>query len=64
MAVGSIQDKLNRVRKPRVHIIYDVETEGAVVKRIAFRCGRYGRLFWGSNRSIEATQRPEVCPNR
>ncbi len=29
----SIHDKLNRVRKPRVHISYEVETEGAVVKR-------------------------------
>ncbi len=33
MAVGSLQDKLSRVRKPRVHIIYDVETEGAVVQK-------------------------------
>jgi type VI secretion system protein ImpB len=30
---GSIHDKLNRVRKPRVHISYEVETEGAAVKR-------------------------------
>src|ERR1700710_495997 len=30
---GSIHDKLNRVRKPRVHITYDVETEGAQVMR-------------------------------
>ncbi|QDU62421.1 hypothetical protein Pan216_32880 [Planctomycetes bacterium Pan216] len=30
---ASIHDKLNRVRKPRVHITYDVETEGAVVQR-------------------------------
>jgi len=29
----SIQHKLDRVRKPRVHITYDVETEGAMVKR-------------------------------
>lgn len=29
----SVQQKLNRVRKPRVHITYDVETEGAQVKR-------------------------------
>lgn len=28
-----IHDKLKRVRKPRVHITYDVETEGAVVKK-------------------------------
>lgn len=29
----SIHDKLKRVRKPRVHISYEVETEGATVKR-------------------------------
>jgi len=29
----SIHDKLKRVRKPRVHISYEVETEGAMVKR-------------------------------
>jgi type VI secretion system protein ImpB len=29
----SVQKKLERVRKPRVHITYDVETEGAVVQR-------------------------------
>jgi len=29
----SVQKKLNRVRKPRVHITYDVETEGAVATR-------------------------------
>lgn len=29
----SIHDRLKRVRKPRVHITYDVETEGTVVKK-------------------------------
>ncbi|MEG3753047.1 type VI secretion system contractile sheath small subunit [Psychromonas arctica] len=29
----SIHSKLKRVRKPRVHITYDVETEGAAVKK-------------------------------
>ena len=29
----SIQSKLERVRKPRVHIKYEVETEGAVVEK-------------------------------
>ena len=29
----SIHSKLKRVRKPRVHITYDVETEGASVKK-------------------------------
>ncbi len=30
---ASIHDKLKRVRKPRVHITYEVETEGAMVKK-------------------------------
>jgi len=29
----SLQDKLSRVRKPRVHITYDVETNGAQEKK-------------------------------
>ena len=29
----SVHAKLNRVRKPRVHITYDVETEGAAIER-------------------------------
>ncbi len=33
MSSSSIHDKLDRVRKPRVHITYQVETEGAVVER-------------------------------
>ena len=31
--MASIHDKLSRVRKPRVHITYEVETEGAMVER-------------------------------
>ena len=31
--MGSIHKKLERVRKPRVHLIYEVETGGAAVKR-------------------------------
>jgi type VI secretion system protein ImpB len=31
--MASIHDKLERVRKPRVHIKYEVETNGAVVER-------------------------------
>ena len=31
--MASIHEKLGRVRKPRVHITYDVETEGAMVQR-------------------------------
>lgn len=40
---SSIHDKLNRVRKPRVHITYEVETEGAqVTKELPFVVGVLG----------------------
>ena len=39
----SIHDKLKRVRKPRVHITYDVETEGAeVLRELPFVVGVLG----------------------
>lgn len=39
----SVHDKLKRVRKPRVHITYDVETEGAAeVKELPFVVGVMG----------------------
>lgn len=39
----SVNDKLSRVRKPRVHITYEVETEGAVVeKELPFVVGVLG----------------------
>src|SRR5215207_2565513 len=41
--MASIQDKLERVRKPRVHITYQVETEGAQVeKELPFVVGVLG----------------------
>jgi type VI secretion system protein ImpB len=43
MAGGSIHDKLGRVRKPRVHISYEVETGGAAVqKELPFVVGVIG----------------------
>ncbi len=40
---GSVHDKLKRVRKPRVHITYEVETEGAeVVRELPFVVGVMG----------------------
>jgi type VI secretion system protein ImpB len=40
---GSVHDKLNRVRKPRVHITYEVETEGAeIVRELPFVVGVMG----------------------
>ncbi|PSU34133.1 type VI secretion system contractile sheath small subunit [Photobacterium lutimaris] len=47
--MGSIHGKLSRVRKPRVHITYDVETEGLSVKKeLAFVVGVMGD-FAGQN---------------
>lgn len=41
--MASIHDKLERVRKPRVHITYQVETEGAAVeKELPFVVGILG----------------------
>lgn len=43
MQSQSVHSKLSRVRKPRVHITYDVETEGAVVqKELPFVVGVIG----------------------
>jgi type VI secretion system protein ImpB len=39
----SVHDKLKKIRKPRVHITYDVETEGATeVKELPFVVGVMG----------------------
>ena len=39
----SVHQKLNRVRKPRVHITYEVETEGAeVIRELPFVVGVMG----------------------
>lgn len=41
--MASVHEKLERVRKPRVHIKYEVETEGAmVVKELPFVIGVLG----------------------
>jgi type VI secretion system protein ImpB len=41
--MASVHDKLDRVRKPRVHITYQVETEGAaVVRELPFVVGVMG----------------------
>src|ERR1700744_6030989 len=40
---ASIHDKLSRVRRPRVHITYEVETEGAqIVRELPFVVGVMG----------------------
>src|SRR5579859_6248830 len=41
--MSSIHEKLERVRKPRVHIKYEVETEGAMIeKELPFVVGVLG----------------------
>src|ERR1700751_1381905 len=43
MSSSSVHDKLGRVRPPRVHITYKVETEGAeVIKELPFVVGVLG----------------------
>jgi type VI secretion system protein ImpB len=39
---GNIQNKLRQVRKPRVHITLDIETEGQVKKELPFVLGVMG----------------------
>src|SRR3954471_8637034 len=49
----STQEKLKRVRSPRVHITYDVETDGAkVIKELPFVMGVLGN-FSGSHPTQE-----------
>jgi len=54
MAIKSVHDKLEKVRKPRVHITYDVETEGADVKKeLPFVAGIMGDFSGDSTESIK-----------
>ncbi len=49
-----IHDKLSRVRKPRVHITYDVETEGAMVKKeLPFVVGVMGDFSGNNNDNLK-----------
>ena len=49
----SLQHKIDKVRKPRIHITYDVETEGAVEKKeLPFVMGVMGD-YSGNNASKE-----------
>lgn len=50
----SIHDRLSRVRKPRVHITYDVETEGAMVKKeLPFVVGVMGDFSGNDNDNLK-----------
>src|SRR5438876_6702286 len=54
MAAESVHDKLDRVRKPRVHITYQVETEGAVVeKELPFVVGVLGDFSVNPTESLK-----------
>ncbi|MEQ9412069.1 MAG: type VI secretion system contractile sheath small subunit [Fuerstiella sp.] len=59
MAKSSIQHKLDRVRKPRVHITYDVEIGDAVVKKeLPFVMGVMGDF------SGNPTKKPDSLKDR
>lgn len=52
--MASVHDKLNRVRKPRVHITYDVETEGAAIEReLPFIVGVMGDFAGDSSEPLK-----------
>lgn len=52
--MASIHDRLKRVRKPRVHITYDVETEGAVLeKELPFVVGVMGDFTGDSTKPVK-----------
>ena len=51
--MASVHDKLERVRKPRVHITYQVETEGAaVVRELPFVVGVMGDFSGDSTQPL------------
>ena len=61
---SSIHDKLNRVRKPRVHITYDVETEGAqIMRELPFVVGVMA-YFGRPDDAAEAHGGPQIHANR
>jgi len=52
--MASVHEKLERVRKPRVHIKYEVETEGAmVVKELPFVVGVLGDFSGNPTRPLK-----------
>src|SRR4030095_1497753 len=54
----SLQHKLDRVRSPRVHITYDVETGGAIEKReLPFVVGVLADLGAQSEKSVDLKKR-------
>ena len=56
--MASVHDRLAKVRKPRVHITYQVETEGATVTReLPFVLGVLGDFTGEPNKTLDALQR-------
>lgn len=52
--MASVHEKLERVRKPRVHIKYEVETEGAMVaKELPFVVGVLGDFSGDPNQPLK-----------
>ena len=62
---ASIHDKLNRVRKPRVHITYEVETEGAeVLRELPFVVGIMGDFSGDPTQPLQPADGSQVHPDR
>ena len=65
MAAESIHQKLSRVRKPHVHITYEVETEGAVEeKELPFVVGVIGDFSGNPTQPLRPHGRPQVHSDR
>ena len=61
----SLQHKLDRVRRPRVQITYDVETGGAMQKvELPFVVGVMADLSGQPKEALEAAEGPQVRDHR
>ena len=61
----SVHKKLKRVRKPRVHITYEVEVGDAQeVKELPFVVGVMGDFSGDPTKPLRAAQRPQVYADR
>ena len=62
---ASIHEKLARVRRPRVHITYEVETEGAaVIRELPFVVGVIGDFSGDPTKPLRAVWRAEIYSDR
>ncbi len=61
--MAGIHDKLSRVRKPRVHISYDVEEDGATIKReLPFVVGVMGDFSGNPTREMKSLKDRAFVP--